>query len=675
MKRKQLERMEPVQMPEGLTGEFVVAAVLREIDEDLILELDIWGKKDSYGIRPMMCRHFLNKYSREYETLFMSTQEFQRKTYHAGEWTKLKIKSVLSRGEYYYSYWSMKEVVCREETQRIIKAYIENENWINALDGVNRIENEIQAERNERAYNRKIDRINDKMSRVEPIVDDEFYEWLNKVVFPEKYIFAETRKLKTGYRTKCCACGKTSIVKEKPRHNKKAVCRKCGTEAVVKTRVQQVNKERKVLTVQKYSEDTWVLRHFKFKKTYTTVCKETKEYINELEKVRMLLSDENKTKIFYGQYNRYGADEWHQDWWDTKGGTGIAIDHNFFLYPKGIEEAPIKIELKRMLMAGAAQGAELDYNSLVRSFDTHPYMEYLIKGRYYKLANEILREWWSIPDELLDVNADNTPDLLRLEPQRAYRLRDMDGGSHALELLQIEERDGIKISQENLEFADRNNLDEDNLLIHRTQMGVNKAFNYIRRQMERNHMSLSTVLQYYKDYLDMAEERGADITDDIIRANARMVEFHMAYLEEQNRKKDKTYAKKMEKKFPNIRKDYERNKMLMDWEDEQYVILVPRNTEDIITEGRCQHHCVAASETYFDRMNKRESFILFLRRKEQEQTPWYTLEVALKDGTVSVIQKYAAYDRQPDIGVVNKVLNEWKKEVEKRMKEEMKKAG
>lgn len=675
MKRKQLERIEPEQMPEGLTGEFVMAAVLREIDECSILELDIWGKENAFGVRPMICRHFLNKHTKEYDTVFMSTQEFKRKTYHAGDWTKLGIGSILSRGSYYYSYYNDEKMVGLAKTQRIIKEYTKREEWRSAISSVDAIEREIRNERTEKTYQRRIDRVSDAMNKIEPVVDDEFREWLDEVVFPEKYIFAETRKLKTGYRMKCCACGKTFMIKEKPKHNEEAVCRKCGVKAVVKTRVQYVGKEKKVLVVQKYSEDTWVLRHFRFKKTYGTVCEVTKEYLEELEKVRMLLSAENATKIYYGQNNQYGADEWDQDWWDTKSGTGMMIDRDFFLYPKGITEAPIKIELKRMLLAGAVQGAELDYNSLVRYFEEYPYMEYLIKGRYYKLANEFLKDRWVCKDEFLDVNADNITDLLRLEPQRAYRLRDMDGGRCALELLQIEERDGIKISQENLEFADKNRLNENRLLIHRTQMGINKALNYIRRQMKRNSMSLSTVLQYYEDYLDMAEERGADITDDIIRANARMVEFHMVYLEEKYREEDETRTKQMEDKYPNIRKDCERNKMLFGWENEQYVLLVPRDTKDIIDEGRSQHHCVAASETYFNKMNQRESFILFLRKKEQEQIPWYTLEVILCRGEIKVVQKYAAYNRQPDIEIVNKILKQWKNEVEQRIKEEMRKAG
>lgn len=85
-------------------------------------------------------------------------------------------------------------------------------------------------------------------------------------------------------------------------------------------------------------------------------------------------------------------------------------------------------------------------------------------------------------------------------------------------------------------------------------------------------------------------------------------------------------------------------------------------------EGRKQHHCVAASDSYFQKMNDHVSYILMLRKNDSKDIPYYTLEVSITDKEVKVIQKYAAYDRQPDIQIVNKVLSEWQKDVEKRLK-------
>ena len=59
--------------------------------------------------------------------------------------------------------------------------------------------------------------------------------------------------------------------------------------------------------------------------------------------------------------------------------------------------------------------------------------------------------------------------------------------------------------------------------------------------------------------------------------------------------------------------------------DEDYLVIAPQNTFDIIKEGRMLHHCVGndgAGERYYDRIERRESFIMFLRRAEEPEDPY-----------------------------------------------------
>ena len=245
-------------------------------------------------------------------------------------------------------------------------------------------------------------------------------------------------------------------------------------------------------------------------------------------------------------------------------------------------------------------------------------------------------------------------------------MRDIDGNSKTLEALQYEIQKSEKISQENLQYITDNKIDLNDLRIGRTGLSVNKAINYLRRQVEENGMSAKEILQLYKDYLDMAADRGMDIHDDIVRVNKRMLEFHNRYLEEKNRSANKKRAKELNKKFPNIKKNYEKNKALYEFDTEEYVFMLPKEASDIIVEGQMQHHCVAASDTYFERMNEGASFIVFMRRKSAPEIPYYTIEI--KDTEIK--QAYAAYDRKPDYGIVKKELSKWKQEIKKRMRRE-----
>ena len=76
-------------------------------------------------------------------------------------------------------------------------------------------------------------------------------------------------------------------------------------------------------------------------------------------------------------------------------------------------------------------------------------------------------------------------------------------------------------------------------------------------------------------------------------------------------------------------------------------------------------HCVGSSDRYWDRIERNEAFILFLRKASDPDLPYYTLEVE-PDGTVR--QKRTKFDRQEsDIEEATKFLAKWQTVVAKRL--------
>jgi len=60
------------------------------------------------------------------------------------------------------------------------------------------------------------------------------------------------------------------------------------------------------------------------------------------------------------------------------------------------------------------------------------------------------------------------------------------------------------------------------------------------------------------------------------------------------------------------------------YENDKYVIVVPQSMQEIINEGKVQHHCVGG---YADRHAQGKLVILFLRKKSNPQKAFYTIEV------------------------------------------------
>ena len=102
-----------------------------------------------------------------------------------------------------------------------------------------------------------------------------------------------------------------------------------------------------------------------------------------------------------------------------------------------------------------------------------------------------------------------------------------------------------------------------------------------------------------------------------------------------------------------------------EFEDKEYRIVVPERVEDIMYEGLALGHCAHSSEVYYDRIENRESCIMFLRKAEEPDKPYYTLEVE-PDGTIR--QKRTVGDRQnKDLEDAMVFLRKWQEEIQKRL--------
>lgn len=121
-------------------------------------------------------------------------------------------------------------------------------------------------------------------------------------------------------------------------------------------------------------------------------------------------------------------------------------------------------------------------------------------------------------------------------------------------------------------------------------------------------------------------------------------------------------------KFPDVDDILQSIKGKYEYRDDRYAIIVPGKIEDIIDEGKKLGHCLDKSDVYFDRIQRHESFIVFLRKTEDMEKPYYTLEIE-PDGTAR--QKRTTGDRQDkDLKEAVSFIRKWQKEVKKRLNDQ-----
>jgi hypothetical protein len=85
-----------------------------------------------------------------------------------------------------------------------------------------------------------------------------------------------------------------------------------------------------------------------------------------------------------------------------------------------------------------------------------------------------------------------------------------------------------------------------------------------------------------------------------------------------------------------------------EFEDEEYMVVVPTCAEDFITEGKLQHNCVGG---YVEAVlnENRGCHVIFLRKKENPEIPVLTVEIDSYNGRQPSIRQFLlAYNQHPN---------------------------
>ena len=333
------------------------------------------------------------------------------------------------------------------------------------------------------------------------------------------------------------------------------------------------------------------------------------------------------------------------------------------LYMKNIGEVLENTGVKKIVAELFLSHREENMQYALQRAAKKGYIEYLIKAGLKRLAREAAYNTTKFDGK----GAKDLKTLLGVNGQQLYTLKKLDGDGYMIDALKYIEKHNEKIDDETLQFITSNKVVVKELRLRQTGMTLQRMINYLRKQSAREKRSFAGTNNLYKDYLKMAADKGMDLTDEIICHTPRLREMHDRYLEEKNAREDAAERLRVNKKFPEIRKSFEENREHFGYQKAGLKIFVPRDAADIKREGKLQHHCVGASDRYMERMDKRETFILFLRRADAPETPYYTLEVEY-DGKIR--QSYGAYDRKPDWPVVEPVLKSFTRQIGKRTEKE-----
>lgn len=637
MKRTKLLQTTPCAVPQKTSKDVIAVSQIVEVQGQQALNIDLFYEGKLRG------RYFADGES--YASCV------------AGKWNTNIINNVVrmckdkspTKSQYYFysGEWEWNSKEDRERALDFLNTY-----------GIDSYENKINEKKRDRAIDRKRERIDKLMAEV-PCVPEEAETWIKEKVFPGDILFFDRKKTRTTYT--CTACGGHSWKKTGWKHGEKTTCPKCGKAVTAKKKQLKVKTKQAPVIILQACGQQWVERQFKAVCTWTEQGKKLQLY----EQCRAIIEKGYCWgKVYYGLLKE--ADEFEQDFWD-KNPENKRFQESY-LWPGNLKEVLPYGRLEKSGLDILAKQGKIDVNKFITTFHRRPYLEYLAKAGLQCMVADIVKiyGWWGEP-RIICTTAKTLKEALKLDGNRTARMKQVDGGLNTLEWLQYEQENGIRISQESLQYLSDKKVEMDDCKeILKELKSVNRMVNYMKKQK----VAPSRLVQMWRDYLRMAEAEGYDTTDDIVRLPKDLKARHDALVDAIN---ERTNAEKMEKEKE---KHAALNKKIWEhlpeakryfWEDEKYMIIPAGRCEELIEEGRTLHHCVGAGTTYMDKMAAGRSWILFLRRKKELEKPYYTIEIRMEDD--QILQYYSEFDRQPNKAAIKKVLDKFKQSVKRSRQE------
>lgn len=495
-----------------------------------------------------------------------------------------------------------------------------------------------------------------------PELPKDWERWVKKVGITENYIFYQySRKgAKTGY---CTFCEKEVAVRE-PRHNKMAHCPRCRHEITYKPigKAGTVVTERHKMYLMQRCEDGFILREFNGYSRYPKGDYQNPECSSWEVRRAIYDHDANPLNAYYWGLYKQCESRWIRTGFCSPGWYG---DGRGRVYGKTLPTLAAK-ELRCTGLVEILQDKkEIDPEKYLAVLERIPQLEQLSKAHLPALVTECMGNYSNFERAFMNPGSGSLLKLLGIDSQQLNRLRKNRGGRKFLIWLQYEKVTGKILPDETVAWFCKEDIVPENLRFITDRMSMVQIYNYVRRQMRETRMKSGQVLTTWSDYLSMACRLKMDTGDAIIYRVRKLRQRHDELVELCGQKELVIRAGEILGKYPHIEDIYQDVKAIYEYTGKDYAVIVPSRIEEIMEEGEKLHHCVGSSDRYWERIERRESYVLFLRKVSKPEDSYYTLEIE-PDGTVR--QKRTMYDRQKeDIKDAEKFLKEWQKEISKRI--------
>lgn len=688
MKKKQIEKLKPVK-----TKKKGYVLTVQYIDNIIILNV---FKDGSFEGR---------------QCIDSNTGEYEQYNEKEKTWSKKKLYNLLgmTASDYYWKSLSHRNgsFSSKADEQKVKEMICGlGYSWAkeDTLSLIDTVETHWGSTQRQRTEENRTDRIAELMAKidVQTLNIADIDKWLHNITGAEDFAFYFKKKKQYS----CTACktyfDESQAVRtdgeKKVRHNDFIICPNCGKHIQIKRRTDNQKRVTSFALLQKVDDEISVYRSFDV--FFYWYDKSRKSKLSEAVRIVMYKTGRKagKNVIYYGGYSfGYAKDEvtdprkyliLSKQVFDNKHNYGQRNVNAQMLYPKGIEEAmqgTSAESISGIIQKMAAEKHLFHYHKIIYCTDKPAVtaFEYLYKGRFKRLLMDFIGDISDYSGKyrgtLVIYGSSSINEVLQLkDTQKINRLRDMDGGMTELLWLRWSDKNNVKISEKALRWMSDNNIYPTSVETLLRHMTPDKAMNYIIRQQSEgcSGKSIKHIADLYEDYILMCIRLKKNTDDEMVYKPRELKRRHdeavlaierERIIEEmkKNINQREAEAQKMREKFPGCEEILKAIRQKYEYANSEYMMIVPQSIMEIVQEGAALHHCVGSADRYFDRIRNNETYICFLRKADDPEVPFYTVEFE-PSGTIR--QHRSVFDEEPGIEYIRDFLKEWQREIKKRLK-------
>lgn len=679
MKKKAILKIPPIPTEYSERGKrYSVSAGVVDIDGSSILLLDVYPKNRKKPLRRIIVTPV------DYGIYEYDTKNWSGKSIENSEiWFPQTVPTLYASRDMAYS----------KETYDIVAGYAKKVKTIRFIDEnlfyvVRQLESAIAGEKADRAYKRRMQRLKERCSYVEPL-DDEFKAYCKKKFdrFGKHIMWYKRKGRYADFKCSACGCeyrrateygvsyeSQSENIVATPKQGIISRCEICGAMGKYQARERKFNEQLTFYKADTY-KDGLVIREVAASQVIRKDVKEAYEY-TEMIRLFITKAEEHKDFCYY--------DGWTDktEWYD-RNSSGMYS----YQSPKGFLYEPSLANIKKSAFKYCAIDRFLskypksDIHGYFKAYRRYPQLEYLVKMQLWKLAEPLTANFYQTND--MDMAAARPEDMLGIQKKDIPYLVEQEGNITILNICRLQKQTGQQFEMiycawlyEILSVGYSSHRIYEQLLQIAEHMSIKRVINQLAKyvgyespdDLEGDYPNrfgyhyLNERAGKYLDYLQMRIELGYDLSNNVYSKPRDLDAAHQEMVMQSDAKKIKEKSMTADEKYTQIPKLIKQLSKVYMYKDEKYQIVIPKSASDIIEEGHVLHHCVGG-DNYLRAHNRQTSTILFLRHSKNPDIRFVTIEIK-KD---HIVQWYGAYDKKTEETEVNKWLRTYREIVNKRL--------